>query len=562
MADTGSLLLVNLPFYSVHAPNYDISIIKSLLNIENIQCVIKYWNLDFSNQENYDLYSKVVNSPIEYDVANSFVFEELLGYSYQCKNIENEYIWQLQNSSIKSDLLDFLELKAKEITKICPKIILFSTKYMNLYISIYFAKIIKLISPNTIIILFGELVIGKERVRALTKRFDYIDLVIADKNFKKLINILKDLFSSKLSVGCFDDAKYIINDYILNDLPLPDYSDFFLHNNTNFFEPILLIEATRGCYWGKCKFCSAKGVSSNYDAKSIKNIIKEILYFTKKYKITKVEFIDICISPQNLILFCQEMSIYGYSIEYFAEMRVDFPVNKIKYIYNSGFKSIQVGIENFSTDLLKIINKGTSKIKNVEFLKFCMEANINVVWNFLYGFPEETDSHIDENIALINKILHLRPPKNVLMVRNEYLSDYYYADRFEIDYNDSSTGFCPSFNIKEKRNSNRNKRNNLIKLINDWQLNNYYKLEYSIGPDFVKIIKSGPTDSVVFVLIEWQGFLFLECKQIVNIGKLYNNVKNKYRINKATFYDYIKFLVFHNIVLKEGDNLLSLAIPT
>lgn len=564
MNNDSDLLLVNLPFYSIHAPNYDISIIKSLLSKENIPCVIKYLNLDFSNLENYEFYSRIVNSPIEYNVADYFVIEELLGVNDQYKYINDEYSWILREGAFKSNFLEFLELKAKEVIRISPKIILLSTKYMNLYISIYFAKTIKKILPDIVIILFGELVIGEERARSLKKRFDYIDLVVPDKNYKKLVNILTDLTRCRgdFSIDLFVGDEHAIRDFILDDLPFPDYSDFFMHKNTSFFEPILLLEASRGCYWNKCKFCSSKRISSSNDVKSIGHLIEEVLYFTKKYKITKVEYIDICVNPKSLISFCREISKYDYSIEFFVEIRVDFPVYKIKRLYDSGFKSIQVGIENFSTDLLRKINKGSTKIRNVEFLKICMEANINIIWNLLYGFPEETESHIDENIELIKKIRHLRPPNNVLRVRNEYLSDYYFADKSQIDYNDKPIGLCSSFNIEDKQGLKQIKHNNLIKLIADWQLNNYYKLEYSVGPDFVKIKKSNLDDSVYYVLIDWQSVFFLECKKIINVEKLYKRLNKKFKINRTLFRDHIEFLVSHQLVIKEDDNLLSLAVST
>ena len=58
--------LINMPFYTVHAPNLEIGLLKSLLEDLGISTDVKYYNLLYLKETgNYDLYMEIVDSPIE-----------------------------------------------------------------------------------------------------------------------------------------------------------------------------------------------------------------------------------------------------------------------------------------------------------------------------------------------------------------------------------------------------------------------------------------------------------------------------------------------------------------
>ena len=56
-------------------------------------------------------------------------------------------------------------------------------------------------------------------------------------------------------------------------------------------------------------------------------------------------------------------------------------------LHLAGVHRIQPGIESLSNNVLKLMRKGTTGIRNIQLLKWCKQYKIAVDWNILYGFP-------------------------------------------------------------------------------------------------------------------------------------------------------------------------------
>ena len=56
------------------------------------------------------------------------------------------------------------------------------------------------------------------------------------------------------------------------------------------------------------------------------------------------------------------------------------------------------------------MKKGTSKMQNIQLLKWCAEFGIWVGWNYLYGFPGELEEELAELAQDIEAVHHLQPP--------------------------------------------------------------------------------------------------------------------------------------------------------
>jgi hypothetical protein len=89
----------------------------------------------------------------------------------------------------------------------------------------------------------------------------------------------------------------------------------------------------------------------------------------------------------------------------------------------------QMGIESLSTRLLKLMRKGGSTIRILALLKWCRERRVDVAWNQLCGIPGESDADYDEQIALMEKIPHFKPPYRVNPIVIDRYSPYFEAYR-------------------------------------------------------------------------------------------------------------------------------------
>src|SRR5207237_5488138 len=76
----------------------------------------------------------------------------------------------------------------------------------------------------------------------------------------------------------------------LDDTSIPDYDEFFDALNgspvRDYVEPGLLVETSRGCWWGAkhhCTFCGLNGSGIVYRSKSPQRTLTEIEQLTERY---------------------------------------------------------------------------------------------------------------------------------------------------------------------------------------------------------------------------------------------------------------------------------------
>ena len=69
---------------------------------------------------------------------------------------------------------------------------------------------------------------------------------------------------------------------------------------TKYYTPdiIMPIQMTKGCYWGKCKFCGLHYPPRKYSIKNVVKVVDEIEYLNKNYNINIFEFVDEAIHPK------------------------------------------------------------------------------------------------------------------------------------------------------------------------------------------------------------------------------------------------------------------------
>jgi hypothetical protein len=84
-----------------------------------------------------------------------------------------------------------------------------------------------------------------------------------------------------------------------------------------------------------------------------------------------------------------------------------------------------LGVETFSTPILKLLNKGATALQNVQALKWFTAAGIEVKWNFLYGIPHEPPEEYAAMADLLPSLAHLVPPIAVGRVRMDRFAPYY-----------------------------------------------------------------------------------------------------------------------------------------
>jgi len=221
----------------------------------------------------------------------------------------------------------------------------------------------------------------------------------------KDLNKIKGLVHRKNGKSIFNEARKPIED--LDSLPFPEYDDMgykiFLDNMkpsysyfySTFDNPrAYSIIGSRSCHY-QCTFCWNHG---NYRERSVENIMKEMEFILKKYKINMFYLLDECvaINKERLIKICKGINELRkkteWEIRWICTIRVDVVTPEIlKLLKESGCWMVSYGLESYSSEVLKSMKKGITPEQVKKALEDTMKAKLAIQGAFIFGDVVETE---------------------------------------------------------------------------------------------------------------------------------------------------------------------------
>lgn len=234
------------------------------------------------------------------------------------------------------------------------------------------------------------------------------NIVFADENG----NVKSTAESKKLD---FKDVSYL-------DLDNVDFSQYFSP------EPVLPIQLSKGCYWGKCSFCDYYYGQQCFDIKKTEDVINEFRYYNEKYGIRRFSVIDEAVPPKYYKKLSEAIIESGLDITYysFARLEDDFTPEVLKTMYRSGARILLWGYESYSERVLNMMNKGIKAEIRESILKYSHDAGI---WNnvlFIIGYPTETEEEVNETLDFVRNnrtFVNSTTPSNFSLKKNALLHD-------------------------------------------------------------------------------------------------------------------------------------------
>ena len=218
----------------------------------------------------------------------------------------------------------------------------------------------------------------------------------------------------------------------LDDLPYPDFADYFdrLRGSplSAELEPILFFEASRGCWWGQkrhCAFCGLNGSRLPYRSKTPRRVVEELRWLADRWQIRRACAADNIFDHRYHAALLPLLKEADLGVQLMFEMRPALSRAQVESLSAAGIGGFQLGIETFSTPLLKLMNKGTTAVQNLQTLKWLSEAGAVVEWNFLYGFPGEDPAEYAALAEMLPSLYHLPPPQACGRVRADRFSPYF-----------------------------------------------------------------------------------------------------------------------------------------
>jgi ribosomal peptide maturation radical SAM protein 1 len=456
------IALVNMPFVTAGRPSIQCGLLKSAVVSAGYDADVFYLNLELASEIGAKLYDDISNGSRNQLIGewlfSGSMFEDLpqdVEYLEACRlnatleswGIDSALLCRLRNEVVPS----WVDRWATEVDWGRYMAVGFTTSFEQNNASFALARRIKERYPE-VVILFGganfDGTMGKEYIRALP----FIDFGVAGEGDKVLPEILAclDRGESPLRLrGLIGrlDGKVIDNGLApkiedMDSLPDPDYDDYFatlyrLGSKVVLGDasPQILVETSRGCWWGEkqhCTFCGLNGNSMKFRSKTPLFAMAQLERLSTRYSINTFEAVDNIIDYHYIENFCGPLSEQRFDYRIFYEVKSNLNLHQLRTMKRAGINRIQPGIESLSSHVLALMRKGVTMLRNVRLLKWSHYYGIQVYWNILTGFPGETVEDYVEQNRVINLLRHLPPPVGATRIWLERFSPYFFDRSFPV----------------------------------------------------------------------------------------------------------------------------------
>jgi ribosomal peptide maturation radical SAM protein 1 len=345
----------------------------------------------------------------------------------------------------------FVAAAAAEILASKPDLVGFSSTFQQNVPSLAVARCLKIERPDLPVVFGGGNCEGPMGA-ALHRNFSFLDYVVSGEGEVAFVALLDALGGERALSGvpglCWrrPDGRTVSNAAAamvpMNLVPTPDYSAWFdaLRSSglRDHVQPKLLYEAARGCWWGQkhqCTFCGLNGTTMAFRARPAEQVWDAIKSLVTTYQMLDVVMVDNIMDPRYMRELLPLVRDAGWDLRFYCEVKANLRPDQLELFSHSGVSHIQPGIENLSSQVLSLMDKGVHATQNVQVLRDCEINQLTVDWNYLYGFPGEDANDYQPVIEQLPALVHLQPPSGATRIILERFSPYFeqpdlgFADR-------------------------------------------------------------------------------------------------------------------------------------
>jgi hypothetical protein len=319
----------------------------------------------------------------------------------------NYYMWEYSyfKEIVKPLLSPLLDTYVDIIINSGATIAGFTIYNTSIFPVYYMIEQLKLKKPTITIVIGGPEATSTTLERTITEGLEgdisLIDYVVIGEGEQELISIFKEYRTILPDVPRPIFKGNTKSRLSLDELPLPDYSDFDL----NLYEAPdgLSLETSRGCV-AKCTFCSETHFWK-YRWRDNKRVIDEMKHLKETYGVRRFWIIDSLVNGN--------FKQFKELVEMFVEEKLDIQWNSyarcdgrmdadlFKTIVDSGCTALSFGVESGSNKVLKDMKKNVEVWEIENNLRDAQNANLRTHVNWVTGFPTEDTNHFVHSLQML-----------------------------------------------------------------------------------------------------------------------------------------------------------------
>ncbi|EAU62452.1 RiPP maturation radical SAM C-methyltransferase [Stigmatella aurantiaca] len=441
--------LLSMPFPVLNQPSMALGLLKPALTQAGLSVKTLYPCLWFAEEVGLDAYVAICDSKQEF-LVGEWIFAEAAFPGFQ-PDLDT-YLERVLSAPVSRGLLKksrfsgdphaalraarqaakgFIERVAARVLELQPRIVGCTSTFTQHCASLAVLRKIRELAPEVVTVMGGANCEGEMGVSA-RRNFPWVDFVVSGEGellFPKLCQSIlehgRDIPAQQLPHGLIGEAQLRLpagapapraSVTRMDTTPVPDFDDYFEEILSSplrpFIFPGLAMETSRGCWWGKkhhCTFCGLNGGNMDFRSKSADRVISELSELSTKYGIRKFNIVDNIMD----LAYIQDLapritSDTPYTL--FFETKVNLKRAQLERIAAAGIRRLQPGVESMHDEILRLVDKGTTALQNIQLLKWAREIGIFITWNFLWDVPGEQDAWYGEMAAWLPWVTHLQPP--------------------------------------------------------------------------------------------------------------------------------------------------------
>ncbi|GAA4493705.1 RiPP maturation radical SAM C-methyltransferase [Actinoallomurus oryzae] len=335
----------------------------------------------------------------------------------------------------------FVELAAREILRERPDLVGFTTTFQQNVSSLAVARRIKQLRPDVQVVFGGGNCDGPMGA-ALHRNFPFVDHVVSGEGELAFVALLDALSEGRAPAGVpgvvtrGPDGESVAGPPAamvpIDMVPRPDFTAWWSAYGAGRFaerlSPVLLYEASRGCWWGEkhhCTFCGLNGTTMKFRAKPATRVWDDITHLVETHGVLDIVTVDNILDLAYLAELMPRIRESGWDLRVRYEVKANLKPDQLAVLRDAGVTHIQPGIESLNSRALRLMDKGVHGTQNVFLLRASEEHQLTVDWNYLYGFPDERAGDYRPVIEQIPAMVHLQPPSGSVRVLIERFSPHF-----------------------------------------------------------------------------------------------------------------------------------------
>lgn len=466
-ARKGRVLLIDMPFRTIRVGSLGLSTLKSVLNEAGIATDIRYLSVKLAREIGTRFYGYIAHlgsvrysgeiffTPHYYDIPREqFVKEKLLPYfsralrSFSLQDVagldwDEQRFFDACADACTRAVPHLIDEIMKEIQWDQYDIIGFSLIFDQTMPSLMMAKRIKQQYPEKTIIFGGPSCDGGMGMEML-RVFPWIDVVSigeADTVVVPLVRALRERqpLHEVPGIGFREEGNLVQTKppgllEELDQLPMPEYDDYFDAIRGSDIDPQMYFESSRGCWWGQkhlCTFCGLNASGLQYRRKSPERTVREILYLAGRYGCKSIGATDNILDLSFFKTVFPALKQWREArppeehLHLFYEMKSNVKKEQLQMARQAGLVWAQPGIESFNDHILHLMDKGATGIQQMQYIKWASEMDVNLQYGVLYRNPGETAEDYQDILTRIDFMSHLHPPTYLSDISIDRFSPYF-----------------------------------------------------------------------------------------------------------------------------------------